>query len=316
MKKQSPMKLIETLTTQQKVDMLNGSAVGLFPSMILADDPFYDRVGDLCLGYYTARSGEKNISPTYEKYLDLIGQDLGVTGTAETILGRLIRSKFLEKWNRVYEVLISEQYNALENQSFTEHKGGTNTDEKVYDTSVKKEGNNSDVNTFDTTLKKDGSNSDTTTYNTQVEDDGKTGTEEITKRESTNNSDVYGFNSNNPVGDSKDTEDTTETVTGSADKNTSHNLQSKTGTEIKDFGIDETQAKTGTETKTIAIDETETKSGKDTTNYTINEDHSKNGRDTSGAELIQLELNLRNEQIFFDIIYADIDSIATLQIYI
>lgn len=310
------MKMIETLTTQQKVDMLNGASVGIFPSMILPDDIFFDRVGDICLGYYTARSGEKTISPAYEKYLELISQDLGVQSTAETIIGRLIRSKFLDKWNRVYEVLLSEQYNALENQYYKEHKGGENKDEKVYDTEVKKDGNNSDLTTYNTTLKKDGSNADTTTYDTSVEDDGNTGTEEITTRESKNKSDVYGFNSLNPVGDSEDTEDATETVSGSADKNTSHNLQTKTGTENKEFTIDETQAKSGTENKDLVIDETERKTGTDTTNYTISEDYTKNGRDIAGAELVNMELNLRNEQIFFDIIYADIDSIATLQIYI
>ena len=34
------------------------------------------------------------------------------------------------------------------------------------------------------------------------------------------------------------------------------------------------------------------------------------------TDLIQKELDLRNKNLFFDIVYADIDSVATLQIYI
>lgn len=342
------MKLRETLTKQQTIDLLSGNVVGIFPSMILSEDAFYGKLYELCLGYYTARSGEKTISMTYERFISLIKENPEINKSPEELIGALIRGKFLDKWNRVYDVLITSQYDALNNRESTEDKTGNNqnkdthnttkakegnnTDVMTYDTENGRKGTNTDVMTYDTESGKQGTNTDTTTFDTNVEDNGKTGTSETTTRNVTDENNVYGFNSSSAVGDTNSTETTSETIVGEADKNTSHNLQTKTGTESKEFDIDETITKTGTESKEIGIDETvkktgtdsraigisesETHTGTDTTDITISEKLVKSGRDGSGAELITEELNLRNTQLFFDIIYADIDSIATLQIYI
>lgn len=342
------MKLRETLTKQQTIDLLGGNVVGIFPSMVLSTDAFYGKLYELCLGYYTARSGEKTISLTYERFISLVNDNPEITKSPEELIGTLIRGKFLDKWNRVYDVLITSQYDALNNREYTEEKTGNNqnkdthnttkakqgnnTDVMTYDTENGKRGTNTDVMTYDTESGKQGTNTDTTTFDTNVEDNGKTGTSETTTRNVTDDNNVYGFNSSTPVGDTNSIESTSETIVGEADKNTSYNLQTKTGTESKEFGIDETITKTGTDSRAIGIDETITKSGTDsraigidesethtgtdTTDITIDEKVVRNGRDGSGAELVTEELNLRNTQLFFDIIYADIDSIATLQIYI
>lgn len=278
------MKLFETLTHGQIIKMFNGDVVGIFPSMILSNDKFYSKLYDLCFGYYMQRSGEKTISLTYERLLQLANEKYTLTETAESLIGKLIRGKFIEKWNRVYDVLISEQYNALQNQDFTE----------------KKTGNNQNIDTYNSTKAKQGTNTDTTTYDTNVEDNGKRGTSETTTRSVEDSNDVYGFNSSTPVGDTLSNETTSETIVGEADKNTSHNIQTKTGTEAKQFGINESEKHTGSDTTDISIDENLNRSG----------------RNVSGAELINEELNLRNTQLFFDIIYSDIDSITTLKIYI
>ena len=265
--------------------MFNGEVVGIFPSMILSNDKFYSKLYDLCFGYYMQRSGEKTISLTYDRLLQLVNEKIyTTTETAESLIGKLIRGKFIEKWNRVYDVLISEQYNALQNQDFTEQKTG----------------NNQNIDTYNSTKAKQGTNTDTTTYDTNVEDNGKRGTSETTTRSAEDYNNVYGFNSTSPVGDTLLNETTSETIVGEADKNTSHNIQTKTGTEAKQFGINESENHTGTDTTDISIDENVNRSG----------------RNVSGAELINEELNLRNTQLFFDIIYSDIDSIATLKIYI
>ena len=279
------MKLRETLTKGEIIKMFRGEVVGIFPSMILSNDKFYSKLYDLCFGYYMQRSGEKTISLTYERLLQLVSEKIyTTTETAESLIGKLIRGKFIEKWNRVYDVLISEQYNALQNQDFTEQKTG----------------NNQNVDTYNSTKAKQGTNTDTTTYDTNVEDNGKTGTSETTTRSVEDSNDVYGFNSSTPVGDTLSNETTSETIVGEADKNTSHNIQTKKGTESKQLGINESENHTGT----------------DTTDISINENLNRSGRNVSGAELINKELNLRNTQLFFDIIYSDIDSIATLKIYI
>lgn len=278
------MKLRETLTKQQMIDMLGGNVVGIFPSMVLSTDVFYDKLYELCLGYYTVRSGEKTISMTYERFISLVNENPEIDKTPEEFIGTLIRGKFIDKWNRVYDVLITSQYDALNNREITEDKTG----------------NNQNTDTHNTTKGKQGTNSDITTFDTNVEDNGKVGTSETTTRKIEDANDVYGFNSTSHVGDTYSSENTSETVVGEAEKNTSHNLKTKTGTEDKQFSINESETYTGT----------------DTTDIIISEKFVKSGRDGSGAELITEELNLRNTQLFFDIIYADIDSIATLQIYI
>ena len=61
---------------------------------------------------------------------------------------------------------------------------------------------------------------------------------------------------------------------------------------------------------------TDSKSGSDSNYNKIDERYNKRGRDSSAAKLITEELDLRSQHILYDIIYRDIDSIATLQIYI
>lgn len=303
------MKIKETLTKNELFELVNGSVVGIFPSMILSTDSFYDSLYDLCLGYYLSRSGHKTISPTYRRLRELIdeygGYELFNTSedeefhtlnnkkmyvkqenkdTAEIIIGKLIRAKFLDKWNRIYTSLVSEVYSPLDNFSFTSHK----------------DANNQDVNTHDTIKTKDGNNTDTTTYDTSVEDNGEEARKETITRDNKDSNDIYGFNSTTAVGESITTTDDSEVTVANPEDNTTHNLSTKTGTETKTFGVDESETYTGT----------------DTIDYTVNENETKSGRSKSGAELIQAEIKLRVENVLFNIIYDDIDSIATLQIYI
>lgn len=317
------MKMKETLTPEQRIKLLlNGEVVGIFSEMILPTDPFFDLAHPMCLGYYTVRSANKTVAPIYEQMLEFVkensdvGDDNYIT-IANNLLGSsIIRPKFIDKWLRVYDTLITKQYDALKGFEHTEHKEGNNSDTTTYDNSVGKSGDNTDTVTYNSRNGRTGNNTDTTTYDTNTEDNGKTGTKETTTVNRENSADVYGFNSSSPVGDNVDTENSTETVVGSADDNTTHNIQTKTGTETKGYVVDETVEKTGTDTKSISINETETKTGTDTKNFVIDEDVTKSGRNNTGAELVETELNLRNTQIFFDIVYKDIDSVATLSIYI
>lgn len=290
------MKIKDTLTLEEKSNLfLKSSVVGLFPQMILEDDAFYSLAYPICLGYYTVQSANKTVSPVYQHMYEFTREyalSQGLTdSTDEEILalvnsklgGSVIRSKFIEKWTRVYNTLLTEQYSALDDYSETETKIGNDTD----------------TITYDITDGKTGTNTDTVTHDLKTEDNGKTATNETTTITGEKYNDSYGFNSSAAVGDTVETDKSTETVSGEANKNTTQNIQTKTGTESKAIGIDETTKKTGTETKTFGINET----------------RSRNGRNTSGADLVEKELNLRNKQIFFDIVYRDIDSVATIYIY-
>ena len=196
----------------------------------------------------TLLSAQKRVSfsVSTEVYFAEISED------PNTAIGKnLIRPKFIDKWTRIYDTLITKQYDPLKDYDYEEHRGGNN--------------------------------SDTTTYNISVEDNGKTGTKETVTTSRDTSNDVYGFNSSVPVGDDTSTENMTETTEGLANDNTTYNKQDKTGTDSKAF--------------------------------TIDEDVTKSARNVSGADLVQSELNLRNKQIFFDIVYADIDSIFALSVY-
>lgn len=246
------MKLIETLTKQDKIDLMTGGVVGIFPTMVLSTDIFFSSLADICLGYYTARSGEKTISPTYDKFREFIEEESITETTAEALMGKLIRGKYIDKWNRIYSALVASNYNVLDEKTFNESKKGNNSDKITYDT--------------------------------VTQDDGKTATNETTTRNSDDDNGVFGFNSNSPVGSDTTSSTSTETVVGEADKNTSENTRTKTGTDTKDITVDE------------SIEHT--------------------GRETSAAKLIGDEISLRDRQNFFDIIYRDIDDIATIKIYI
>ena len=246
------MKMIETLTKQDKIDLMTGGIVGIFPTMILSTDSFYSSLSDICLGYYTARSGEKTISPTYDKFREFIEEESITETTAEALMGKLIRGKYIDKWNRIYTALVASDYSVLDEKTFNETKKGNNSDKITYDTVTK--------------------------------DDGKTATNETTTRNSDDDNGVFGFNSNSPVGSDTNSSTSIETTIGEADKNTNENTRTKTGS--------------------------------DTKNITIDESIDRKGRETSAAKLIGDEINLRDRQNFFDIVYSDIDDIATIKIYI
>lgn len=264
------LKIRDSITLTDRLSLINpvtpNKRIGIFFSIYQPEqdsNTFLSKyILDLAQGFYLFNSPNKTASSIYYELIDLQSKNMGREEYTEEewqqlltiinkIVGLQIRNKFLDKWLRIYKSLIESQYNVLDGYSHEERKNGDNTDK--------------------------------TTYNTSVENNGKESNKEETTTENQNNSNLYGFNSTNSV--PSDTETSTEKVTivGNADDNTSHNLQSKTGTEQKDFTISETITKTG--------------------------------RDNSASKLIEEELSLRNKEIFFDIIYKDIDSVATLQIY-
>lgn len=278
------MKMIDTLTTQEKISMLNGNSVGIFNKLIIEGDAFYTEKNSMCANYYVGHSGSKTVSPVFERVTELVNENQSsFTDTPSDIIAGMIRSKFLEKWSKVYNSLKAE-YNPLKEYEHTEEKDGENTDTTEYDSSVTKSGENSDTITYDT---------ETTT----VEDIETNEVKSVTRE---NSNDIYGFNSQSSVGDSESNESSEETLTRDPEENITHNEQTKTGTD----------------TKAIVIDETETKSGKDTKTFEIDETIDKYGRETVASKLLNYEIDFRTKQIFYDIVFRDIDSIATIYIYI
>ena len=267
------MRIKETLTLQDKNNLfVKKDTVGFFVTLFQPTDIFFNLAYPMCLEYYTIRSANKRVAEIYDQILEFVKESSGdestyIQTTNELLGTNILRPKFLDKWQRIYNALITEQYNPL--------------------------------NSYEEEDNKTGSENGTTTYNTNVEDNGKTSTKETTTTNIERNDDVYGFNSSSPVGESANNEKTTEELLANADDNTTHNIQTKTGTDNKNITINETESKTGTDSNTLSKNENITRSG----------------RRVSASSLIQEELDLRNKQIFFDIVYKDIDSVLTLSVY-
>lgn len=278
-------KMLETLTTTEKISLINGNIVGMFPYIIQSGDDFYNDAHHICLGYYTQRSGEKTISGMYERFIKFIEDNPEeTTATAEQLMGTYIRSKFIDKWNLEYSILLNSQYNPLNEYEETKEETRDLTNLTIYG------------NTTSTA----GTDKDTLEYDTSVEDSGETSTKETVSKREYNHNDVYGFNSVNPVHDTKsDIDSNIETIADPED-NTTHNVTDKTGTEERTIVHGKSEAKTGRDTEDV--------DGTITTELS--------GRKASPSDLLTKELDFRNKNIFYDIIYRDIDSIATLQIYI
>lgn len=279
------MKMLETLTTTEKINLLNGQAVGFFPYLLLSTDEFYSELYNICLGYYTQRSGDKSISHMYERFIKLVNDNPQTTTvSAEELMGKYIRSKYIYKWGLEYNLLLNSSYDPLDEYTETKEETTDRTNETTY-------GN---------TVATSGTDKDTLEYDTEVEDTGETGTKEVVDRADNHKNDIYGFNSVAAVGDNKSEATSKITTTGNAQDNTNHNVSDKTGTEERTIVHGKSEAKTGKDTEDI--------DGTVTTELS--------GRKASPSELIGKELDFRSKNIFYDIVYKDIDSIATLQIYI
>lgn len=68
----------------------------------------------LDIEYYMNHSGEKKISPMFEKLLSLTGVN------AMQQLAKVIINKFEDKWNKLYKAFIESEYEPLENYSMEE----------------------------------------------------------------------------------------------------------------------------------------------------------------------------------------------------
>ena len=251
-------------------------------------------VEDYDIEYALSHSGDKYISPLFERLLEeeLDLADINIQ------LGYIIINKFGIKWTKIYNALMTD-YAPLENYDMEEVRTPNLSKSHALMVSGTQSGSNhEEVNTNLSTRQlvdeesKDATNTDIS-KSTGV--DTETG--------------VYGFNSNNSnpsaTGESDTTErtqgtkannyiekthdaDNTETVTGS--KNDNYKDSTSSGTESK------TESSTDTETGT----ETLTRHG----NIGV----------TTSQQMLESEIKLRQYN-FIEELYKDIDSILCLKIY-
>ena len=242
------MKVKETVTKNELISTINRQVIGIFKSLITAEDDYISLAPAMCENYYLVHSGNKEISKIWEEIIELTK---GTDYNSDSVFGNIIRNRYKDKWNKIYRAFVTQNYNPLEEYDRTETRVADNTE--------------------------------TITYNSQTEDDGSTGFKETTVNTTNTDDGLYGFNSRESVPSDTSVENINNTRTRLPADNTNHNVESKTGTDSKNEDIDETITKTG--------------------------------RDSSPSELIEKELSLRDRETFFEIVFIDIDKIATKGVY-
>lgn len=173
------MKIRETLSEQDYTKIFDRDVVGIFKYLFDSDDKFYSMNVDACLYYYLQRSANKTISPFYEELLKR-AED------ANLLISKVVRARFLEKWNKIYDALMLSEYNAIED--YVHKKDKTETEE------------NGNV------------------YRSETTGDGNTGSETETTSTSEGYDDVYGFNSEESVHSGKNGSTDNELVTADSSK--------------------------------------------------------------------------------------------------
>ena len=112
------MKLIET------IDLSTFNYSGIFQKIsALVSNPFSDFINNTNAKalddiYYIEHSGDKEISYSYERYLQLEEDEIIPSAIDKIVDGLVVR--FTSKWNKEYQALVSSTYNPLHNYDMEE----------------------------------------------------------------------------------------------------------------------------------------------------------------------------------------------------
>lgn len=137
--------------------------------------------------YIYSHSGDKLISPFVEKLLD---NDNNLSETNLEKIANVIKNKFVDKWNKLFNALVEVGYNPIDNYNMNEVE----------------------------------------TPNIERTSHVETNTNITTSGEGDNNSKVYAFNSDNAIPSNEGHAETSQTSSGSVDDNYSDRTENETGT--------------------------------------------------------------------------------------
>lgn len=219
------MKVIDTLSETDRLGLLLGEydTAGIFKDLFSSTDFFYPYAHDLNIGYYFGKSGTKDISNLWEQFIKYKEKGI-VSPTPDKLISNILKSKYMDKWNRLGE-LLTKEYDPINNYSITETNAG-------YDTTT---------TTYNNTEKTEEDLSGTTKNNTNI----------TTVRSDENSENTYGFNSNSPVPNSENLGSVTETESGDKEDNTTETEndntieKKKTGNDKDEEIFDITKTKKG-----------------------------------------------------------------------
>lgn len=165
------MKVKDKYSTSTKL-IFEYAPYGFWKYIVLKTDPWYTSYAkDMSIGWYLQHSWYKTLSPFFEICEAEYDTDPAVESEDFfEAVGSVVRSKFIDKWTRIYEALNAE-YDPIETNSGS--RGYTNK------------------HTYDITDTGDSS----VTYGKKVTDTGKTDTTSTDQTEAG----IYGFNSTTAV---------------------------------------------------------------------------------------------------------------------
>lgn len=233
---------------------------------------------------YISKSGFKQVSPLLRVYAQknaaLTPGEYALTDDQLSYLAKIVSLHFRANWEKLYSAMTAE-YNPINNYDMKEHEEATDKDTGT----VTDEGSLTHGETI---------TGDESTEDTQNTIYGKT--QKVATDDTTTES-VYGFNETNPA---------------------PANQTKRTGTTDTTDGGNDTLSRNGTTQSTESHTGTD-KNGNTRTNdltHTIERDLTRAGNIgvTTSQQMIQSEIDLRRQN-FFDIVFADLDSILALPIY-
>ena len=255
-----------------------------FNSLITSANPFdsYDDVD-----YYLSHSSRKFLSQFVYNVMSLNNIDDidNLTNTELNLIFTTIGSKFENKWNRLYQALVSTTYKPDENYNMVEEmmvqSYGTETTSQILNQIVKSKIDQTETDHIDQTT-------------TETKDETRT----------TDNN-MFAFNSASAVGTTGST-DSLSTGVGGNTVSTSTGNDGNVHTVV-------TNAQDGNtiETQTVG-DGNVTTVTKEVTPYKLT--RSGNIGVTTNQQMIMQEIELR-KNLFKEIVYRDVDSMLTSSIY-
>jgi len=290
------------------------SGGGIFTTLNTFDVPWKTDIqpGLLDIEYHGNYSGSKNVSPVINRILEKDNVGSLTTSRKNTLAG-IIYNLNATRWGRLWATLDME-YNPLNNYDMTESEGiSTEVDNTRRNTGTQTNANTGTVTNANTGTQTNANTGTITETNTGTQTNANTGT----ISDSASGSDVskrYAFNSTGAVNTAEATvtngntrtDNTTETRTDDlTDTRTDNTLATRTD------NLTETRTDNTTETRTDNLTETEDLNREETRTLT----RSGNIGVTSSQQMLSQEREVNIWNIFYSVIFPDIDKVLTISTY-
>lgn len=261
-------------------DWLTGG--GIFSALNTYDVPWKNDINAALLDieYHGNYSGSKNISPVIRRIMDADNTD-GITNARKTTIANMIFSMNKTRWERLWETLDAD-YNPISNYDMTE----TETVETEVDNTRHNTGTVTDANTGTVTNANTGTQ---TNANTGTVTDAATGSETAQR---------YAFNSS-----------TGSNTAGAT--STNGNTRTDNTTETRTDNLTETRTDNTTETRTDNLTETEDLNRSESRSLS----RSGNIGVTTSQQMLTQEREVSMWNIFYSVIFPDVDKILTIATY-